>query len=186
MFPILPTIADSGVHRWLVVVTLIFGTICFQQSSFSSSLQTKSFLSILLWMSLLSQTLICVSELFSVQPPGHVWFISSNLISSVVEYLLCNIIINLLKDLSTYISWAVFFFSWTIPFLECQDVQCRFHAISISCLTVYCLLSTFYEGIFYIVLVRSLGEWIAWEIPFQSFKSGKEFHQKTPCILSSW
>ena len=68
--PLLPTIADSGIHRWVVVATLISGTIYLQLSPFSSRLHTKSYLNFWLWCSLLSQTLICVSEFIAIQPPG--------------------------------------------------------------------------------------------------------------------
>lgn len=70
IFPLLPTIADSGIHRWVVVATLISGTIYLQLSSFSCRLHTKTYLNFWLWCSLLSQTLICVSEFIAIQPPG--------------------------------------------------------------------------------------------------------------------
>ena len=131
LFPIAPTISDSGDHRFVVVIAQMIATVIFQQFV-GKKLKSNWLLSINLWISMMIQTVICVSELMAMSPPA--W--------------------------SIYITWACFILSWVAPFCELKTATGRFFAISTSTFIVYTLLSTFYEGLFFIVLCMSLYMWI--------------------------
>ena len=130
-FPLAPTISDSGDHRYVVVISQILMAIIFQRS-FGEKLASGRLLSLNLWMAMMVQTVICVSDLLSISPPTG----------------------------CIYISWLCFMLSWLAPFCENKSAKDRFFAISTATFIIYSLLSTFYEGLFFITLIVALYLWI--------------------------
>ena len=98
LFPLMPTISDTE-NRPLVLITEFIGILIFQVF-YHNQLESSRLLSINLWCTFMIKTLLAISELFSLQAPTIV----------------------------IYLSWGCLVLTFLVPFYESVSKKLKLHA----------------------------------------------------------